>query len=416
MSHTDVVVVGAGAAGIAAAKTLRANGLSFVLVEATNRIGGRCWTDSKIFGVPFDVGAHWLHYGDDNFYLSYAKNNNFSVYPDSRKNHVYQNNTKLDGGLERLIGPLKVYESAVEEAVVAGDDISIEQAASDVVDKDKSTIEFLIGPWVMGKEVSELSALDYESLTNGSDWFCHQGFGALVQHYGANLPVSLNTRVESIDWSKRAVKVTTNRGTIKADNVILTVSTGVLKAQVIDFQPRLSPEKYESFQGVSMGCYEHVALLFERCDALWEADSYLVRMADEGCSGFGALLNVSGTGLVFCDIGADAGKDLVVYGEAACIDFALHELRSTLGSESIQRFVKGYATAWLTHPYSLGSYASAAPGYQHLRKTLREPVADKIFFAGEACHRTMWASVAGAHQSGVEVAKRVIDSRSTADA
>ena len=87
-SHPDVVVVGAGAAGISAAHKLIQLGLSVTVVEAANRIGGRCWTDIKTFGIPYDVGAHWLHYDSVNFYLEYGKQNGFAIYPDIKKFHL----------------------------------------------------------------------------------------------------------------------------------------------------------------------------------------------------------------------------------------------------------------------------------------------------------------------------------------
>jgi monoamine oxidase len=66
MSDVDVVIVGAGSAGLAAARTLRAAGLSFKVVEAMNRIGGRAYTSSDHFGIPFDIGCAWLHAADRN--------------------------------------------------------------------------------------------------------------------------------------------------------------------------------------------------------------------------------------------------------------------------------------------------------------------------------------------------------------
>lgn len=406
-SHPDVVVVGAGAAGISAARTLIQLGLDVTVVEAGDRIGGRCWTDNETFGVPYDVGAHWLHYGSDNFYLQYGRQNGFDIYPDPENFHLFRKNQEQPDGLSTIAGLLDQYEAAVKHAANLGLDVSVEEAVQSIQYSDKKTIEFIIGPWVMGKEVAELSAPDVATLAESTDWFCREGFGTLAAHYGTALPVSLKTKATLIDWSGSGVRVETTRGAIKARSVIVTMSTGVLASELIEFLPQLPVKKVESFHCVSMGCYEHVVLQLADADMFGESDSYVVRMADEQSDGFGALVNVGGSGLVFFDIGGDTGRELTKGGTDLSIDYALSQLMQIFGSEVRQQFVKGTASAWLTNPYTCGSYASAHPGAFHLREALREPVGERVFFAGEACHPRLWASVAGAHISGREVATEV---------
>lgn len=153
-----------------------------------------------------------------------------------------------------------------------------------------------------------------------------------------------------------------------------------------------------------MGCYEHVVLQLANGDFFGESDSCVNRMADEQIDGFGALINACGTGLAFCDIGGDTGRELTKHGTDTSIDYALSQLAQIFGNEVRQQFVKGTASSWLANPYTCGSYAFAKPGGFHLREALREPVGERVFFAGEACHPTMWASVAGAHISRCDVA------------
>ena len=78
-SNPDVVVVGAGAAGLAAAKTLMARGLSVAVVEANDRIGGRAWTESETFGVPFDHGCSWVQTTKVDMFLEAAESYGFEV-------------------------------------------------------------------------------------------------------------------------------------------------------------------------------------------------------------------------------------------------------------------------------------------------------------------------------------------------
>ncbi len=406
-SHPDIVVVGAGAAGISAAYTLLNLGLSVTVVEAAERIGGRCWTDTETFGIPFDVGAHWMHYGYSNFYLSYAKEHGFDVYPDPRRFYLYEKSKRLPKGFKTFGESHDKYWFGIQNNIDIKLDVSVSESTEHVISEDIS--DFICGPWTMGKETDEFSVFEYSSKVGGRDWFCREGFGSLVAHYGAALPVSLDTEVTFINWSGDGVKIETNRGAIHAEAVIVTVSTGVLASERIRFSPALPIDTLVSIHSVPMGCYEHVALQFAGTGRLQKADSYVIRVPDRELEGFGALLNVCGSDLVYCDIGGDIARDLIPQGEKAYVDYALEELVQIFGSAMRKRFIKGATTAWLSNPLSQGSYASAKPGSFHKRKVLREPVADRIFFAGEACHNSMWATVAGAHASGQEVAKNVAE-------
>ncbi len=404
-SHTDVVVVGAGAAGISAAYTLIGKGLDIIVVEAAERIGGRCWTDLETFGVPYDVGAHWLHYGDRNFFLSYGKDNGFDLYPDARNFSLYKQNQRQPNGLSTIQQSHDEYWSAIQQAIDSNQDISVADATASLSSERVS--DFIYGPWIMGKEIHEFSVFEYSGLLGDSDWFCRQGFGTIVAHYGATLPVSLKTEVNAIDWSGDGVKVKTNQGTIGARAVIVTVSIGVLSGDRIQFSPNLPIAKQEAFNAVSMGCYEHVVLQFIENSCFRQPDTYIISMPNNSREGFGALANICNSGLTFCDIGGNLARELIALGEEACIDYALGELVTIFGSSIKKNFIRGAASAWLENPYTLGSYASAEPGAFQMRATLNEPVGERIFFAGEACHSPMWATVAGAFASGQEVAIKV---------
>ncbi|MYD77405.1 MAG: FAD-dependent oxidoreductase [Gammaproteobacteria bacterium] len=404
-SHTDVVVVGAGAAGISAAYTLIEKGLDIIVVEAAERIGGRCWTDLETFGVPYDVGAHWLHYGDRNFFLAYGKETGFDLYPDAKNFSLYRQNQKQPNGLSTIQQSHEEYWYAIQQAIDSNRDISVADATALLSSERVS--DFIYGPWIMGKEIQEFSVFEYSGFLGDADWFCRQGFGTIVARYGATLPVSLKTEVNAIDWSGDLLKIKTNQGAIGARTVIVTVSTGVLSGGGIQFSPNLSIAKQEAFSAVSMGCYEHVVLQFNEDSCFRQPDTYIICMPNNLREGFGALANISSSGLTFCDIGGNLARELIALGEEACIDYALGELVEIFGSSIKKNFIKGAASAWLENPYTLGSYASAEPGAFQMRATLNEPVGERIFFAGEACHCPMWATVAGAFASGQEVANKV---------
>ena len=398
------MVIGAGVAGISAAHKLIGLGFSVTVIEAANRIGGRAWTDTTTFGVPYDVGAHWLHYDSHNFYNEYGKKNGFDIYPDPLEFNVYDQGRKLENGLETIEERLDEIYSDIHKATDASLDISVQQAISHRTGELHQIAEFVLGPWTIGKEVSELSVRDVASLVEDADWFCKQGFGSLVSHYGSRLPISLNTKAIEINWSKHGVKVKTNHGEIQAKAVILTVSTGVLASGDLKFNPELPIKKQESFNAISMGNYEHVCLLFSDDALKTKPDTYILKSVDESGMKFGALTNASESGLAYFDIGGNTALDLMRENEEVRINLALEEFKNIFGNRIEQSFVKGAASSWRNNSYTQGAYASAELGASTMREFLRESIADKVFFAGEACHRTMWASVAGAHLSGQEVA------------
>ena len=407
----DVVIVGAGAAGLAAAKTLKTFGKTVTVIEASSRIGGRAVTDFATFGVPFDVGAHWVHNGRRNPYHDYARSNGFHLQQVPHSYRLFSSSSEEvdDENLNSLWNDHRQVTQALSKSGSEGHDIAASDAVKHLSGRWLETAKFVEGPWSMGKDFNEFSTLDWWNSDDGSDYVCPSGFGSLVAHYGSNVDVSLNTQASRIDSQGDLLRVETNKGTIKSRAVILTVSTGVLSSESIQFVPSLPIEKQESFDAISMGAYEHIALLFSHDVFELGRDGYLLFEVDEDQKGFGTLTNASDTGLAYCDVGGNWAIELHKETTAGKIHYALEKLQNLLGNSVRKAFLKGTATNWLQNPMTLGAYASAQPGAYAMRFVLREPVADKIFFAGEANHLSLWATVGGAHLSGEETARAVLN-------
>lgn len=406
-TNPHVVIVGAGAAGLSVARTLIDSGFSVAALEARDRIGGRAYTESQTFGVPYDHGCHWLHNAHVNPWIDYAKRHGFSVYP-------------APHGVTAFIGERQASEAenearrkayadvrrAISEAGRRGQDVN----AASVVAKDSPWYPLAaasIGSWDMGKDLDDFSCLDWWNSEGGDDWHCKQGFGTLVSHYGRGIPVRLSTPVRKIRWGPRGVAVESASGTLTAQAVIVTVSTGMLAAGKIAFDPPLDHTKQEAFHRISMGYYNHIALYF--ADDVFDLgdDAYLAYKTNT-TRATGFLTNISGSRLAFGYVGGRFARELENAGVRAAIDFGLAELRKIFGSNIDKKFIKGNYTRWGEDPWTLGSYASADPGYTHMRRHLRRPVAERIFFAGEACHPSMWATCGGAYLSGIDTAQEVI--------
>ncbi len=410
-AEPEVIVIGAGAAGIAAARTLLDKGLNVTVIEAADRIGGRIHTDTETFGVPYDVGAHWIDYGHKNPLFSFGKKNGFTVYPGPDEEIVYVG--KQEASDEEYQAYEAAYDAAIQAILAAGGAGHDVSAGSVVANSGPWTdlVDFLIGAFEMAKDLDAFSAKDWYNSEDGGDWYCKEGYGALWAAYAKGVPVQLSTKALTVDWSGSGVKVATDKGDLRAKACIVTVSTGVLAAESIRFDPPLPAEKQASFHGISMGVYNHITLQFDRDVFDLEPDSYLYSRIDERVDGspkgMGVLANISGSNISYGDVGGMFAEALEAEGEAAAVDFALQNLRGIFGNQIDKHLVKAVATSWGQNPLTLGSYASAAPGKYDDRKVLRQPVGERLYFAGEACSEYEWATVSGAHGSGIDTAKKV---------
>ena len=223
--------------------------------------------------------------------------------------------------------------------------------------------------------------------------------------------MQLNTPVSKINWAGSRIVAVTPRGDIKAKKCIITVSTGVLANRGITFQPPLSDLKQEAFHTISMGVYNHLALQFSKNFFGIGDDGYLTYKINSRNApsprGMSMLVNISGTNLSFGDVGGEFARELEKEGVDGGIDFALGELRRLFGARVDRHFIKGDATRWGSDPLFYGAYASAEPGAFQNRRRLRAAVAKRIYFAGEACSESEWATVNGAYKTGVATARRV---------
>ncbi|WP_397541927.1 FAD-dependent oxidoreductase [Roseovarius salis] len=407
-SNPDVVVVGAGAAGIAAAHALRAAGVEYVHIEAASHVGGRAHTETETFGVPNDRGAHWVQNQRRNPYFNRAKTGPYTFYKDPESYAIYGEHGPADAAAtEAMWGAWDRVYDAVSVAGRRGQDV----APADVAPRDgywTRTAWFGIGPWEMGKDMDAFSCVDWWNSADSVDWFCAEGYGRLVADHAAGLPVALGTPATRIRWGGPGVEVDTPRGTIRARAVIVTVSTGVLAGGGIAFDPVLPAAKRDSFAAVTMGDYNHITLRFSADIFGLGEDGYVLHRVDDSDEAFGALTNASGTGLAYCDVGGSFARELERAGPRAATDFVLGKLRGMIGAD-VDRYVTGSAvTEWTKDPLTRGCYASAVPGGYPMREVLRAPVAERVFFAGEACHESLWATVGGADISGAETAQAVI--------
>src|SRR6476620_5218263 len=189
----DVAIIGAGAAGIAAARRVAAAGRRFALIEASNHIGGRCVTDTKSFGAPFDRGAHWIRQAEMNPVMRAASKSGLDVYavPAGQKIRIGARHARESELETFLVSQLRA-SRAIAEAVRGKPDVP----AARVLPKDlgdwQSTIEFALGPFGIARDLGDVSAMDFAKLEHDSEAFCRQGYGALLAKAAEGIPVQLS--------------------------------------------------------------------------------------------------------------------------------------------------------------------------------------------------------------------------------
>lgn len=405
MGDVDVVIVGAGAAGLGAARRLAASGLGVAVVEAMGRIGGRAFTSSREFGVPFDIGCAWLHAGDRNPFLPEAQAAGWTLQlHDMALNHIYFGSRRAEAA---EMASIAAAEAALAEAIAAHDGEDDRLSALIGRCHLDNAVSIFSGPMDFGKDDDEISIADYRSAEDlDPNYITREGFGALIAHWGRDVPVTLNCPARRIRWDGPGVRVETDHGTLRARAAIVTVSTGVLAFEGVRFSPALPWEHEKAVFDLPMGLLTKVPLRVAgtRLGLAAFEDLLMVGHARHDlyflCFPFDLDLMVG-------FVGGDFAWEMEAAGPAAAVDFVTGRLEAIFGTEVRRHISHGTMTNWAAEPWVRGAYAVAAPGAAEARAVLARPVGERIWFAGEALGGGLIQTAAGARLSGERAADAV---------
>ncbi len=408
LSETDVVVVGAGAAGISAALRLRQAGLDFVVLEARGRVGGRAFTDTTASPYPLDLGAEWLHSADRNPLVNLAKRLGFAIDdsppPWERPTWPASLSSSDERDFEKAI---ERYYGKVDEAARSRTD----RKASELLQPGCRWNNLIdaVSTYVNGVELDRVSVFDGENYDDSEiDWRLAEGYGALIARLGAGLPIGLNAPVERIDHSGKRLEIVTPGGTIRAGAAIVTAQSQILASGAIRFVPDL-PRMREAASHLPLGVANKLFFTLERAEE-FERDTNVYGQTNSTSTG-NYYLRISGRPLVQGFFGGALGRQLEQDGPAAAADFAMAELGAVMGGAFRTRLRPLLSTSWFGDPFSRGSYSHALPGYAGERAILAEPIDGRIFFAGEACSKHHFSTVHGAYKSGLDAAKALLKAK-----
>ena len=408
-SEVDVAVVGAGAAGLGAGQRLAEAGREVLLLEAGHRVGGRALTEEIAPGIPFDMGCHWMHSASLNPFVAMA---------DAAGFHYDKS------GFDRTIKLPERWATAAEQAdcaaffddcfqrIAAAHKEGRDVAVTDVTPRDHrwtGYFDYIISVY-SSADPDLVSAVDLWAYNDtGEDWPLRDGYGRLVARLAEGLPVALNSGVSEIDWSGRALRLTTPQGTVTARRVILAPSTAILGGGSIRFRPELPVWKQAAVAALPLGCHNRIGLLLDgnpfgddhpRGATLLGQDSEIMSFR---LRPFGFDYVAGMTGGRFADW-------LERAGEAASVDLAKEKLADLFGHDVLKHVVGHRVSAWRGDPLIGGAYSAALPGQAHQRAALARPLDERLFFAGEATSTDFYSTAHGAYLSGRRAAEEVLAS------
>ncbi|SFK67636.1 flavin monoamine oxidase family protein [Methylorubrum salsuginis] len=407
-SAPDVAVIGAGAAGIAAARRLIARGLSVAVLEARDRVGGRAFT-TALRGHPIDLGAHWLHAGPVNPLVALGHARGEPLRRAAQDGHLWVGRRRGRTAEQAAFG--RAFDVA-DRAMTLAAGLREDGPASSAVPPS-------LGPWrerislvhalVSGRPLQEVSLHDWPSLEYGDNFFVSGGYGAYLARLALDLPIRLSAPVAALDTTGPGVAIRLDDGgTLGVRAVIVTVPIPVLQRSV-RFEPPLPARTRGAIDGFLSGTYEHVVLHWP--SAPFCGRDRLASIVGGRHKPPGMLTRIDGTPFHYFEIDTAFARaaDALRAGPDAERRLARAVLAEHFGHRALRDLAIPAVTGWRHDPYAAGSWAVVPPGHAPARAILGEPVADRIWFAGEAHSRQQWGTAGGAFEEGGRAAEAVAD-------
>jgi monoamine oxidase len=420
----DVIVVGAGIAGLAAAHVIITSGRSCAVLEARDRVGGRIWTSTSWPDLPVDLGASWIHGSDGNpvyrevvrlgipttiFDVGSSDGDGSSVLysADGRRideDPIEKRVEAVVRGLERVADT----GDAGRIAMRAGLD-DLPPRLRDLARQPEvaAALAEYAGDYGATTDELALSAVSEEDSFPGAQRVFPAGYGQLVERLAADLPLRLGVQVTGITLAPGG-PVVVNAGSEqwRAAKVILTASLGVLKSGAIRFDPPLPASHARAIGALGMGRFEKLILRFP--EAFWD-DVDQIQVVGQPAAPFTAWYNLNRvTGrpaLMALNGGAAAGAAALPVPQQTA---AATDLLDRIYPGRFQPPLAAQASNWWADEFSRGSYSFTAVGSgEDDRIALAEPIEDRLWLAGEAAHPTRHSTVHGAYASGEAAARQV---------
>lgn len=400
--NPEIVVVGAGAAGVGAGLALTRLGVPFVMLEAKDRMGGRAHSDTASLGPLWDHGCHWFHSADRNPLRAIA----------DRLGHGYVKGPReitaplFTGGRWDMAGEGRRHVWAELDRVASMREDIPAEAVIDTADPNIAMVRHWLSLMTSG-ESRDISALDYGRYDDTHvNLPVGDGYGALIARIAAGLPIRLSCPVTAIGRAPGGCTVETPEGTLTPRAAILTASVNVLRSGMIRFTPGLPGDLVSAFEDVPCGSYEKIVIAFDGDPFGGFESSFCDILDPPGTHPLNIEVGHHGRPLAIAHVAGDFARDMAAQGQPAMIAFLKERLVAAFGSDLAGRMRGGTTTTWGADPYIRGGYAYAKAGRAAARDVMIGTDLAPLHLAGEALHPYWSASAHGAYANGIDAAHR----------
>ena len=399
----DVAIIGAGAAGIAAARRLRDRGRRTLLIEAMGRVGGRAHSVT-VAGMPLDLGCGWLHSAERNPLARLAEAHGAAIdRTEAAWGKQLQNLGFGAAEQQEAWAAYEVFEQALHNCPPDDD------RAGNAIKRDhpwRGFLDMLSGA-LNGAELDLVSAKDllaYDDHASRTNWRLPGGMGRLIEEAASALPLSLNMPVKAVDHGGRGVRVHCEGGIIEAAAVIVAVPTDILARGDIRFTPAIDDHLHAA-ACLPLGRVDKLFLRLAKADAV-PPETHLLGNPRSALTG-SYYLRPFGRSVVECFFGGIAARAMSELGDEGRTAFAIEELGSLLGADFARGLAPIVGTWWHKEPSISGAYSHALPRHSEKRALLAAPATERLHFAGEACSAHDFSTAHGAWESGIRAADRI---------
>ncbi|XP_030644941.1 lysine-specific histone demethylase 1B [Chanos chanos] len=434
-----VLVIGAGASGLAAARQLQNFGMQVVVLEARERIGGRVWDDTSL-GVTVGRGAQIVNGCVNNPIALMCEQLGIKMHKlGDRCDLIQEGGIATDPSIDKRMdfhfnaildvvsewrkdksqnqdAPLGEKIQEVHKTFLQESGIQFSELEEKVLQFHLSNLEFACGSTLDQVSARSWDHNEFFAQFSGDHTLLTEGYSCLLHKLAEGLEIHLNTPVQSIDYSGDSVKVTSSNGAQwTAQKVLVTVPLALLQKNTIQFNPPLPERKLKAIHSLGAGIIEKIALQFPY--RFWDSKI-------QGADYFGHVLpSPEGRGMfsVFYDMNPQGKQSVlmsVITGEALSavrdlqdkeiVDLCMKVLRELFKEQEVPEPLRYFVTRWSKDTWSQMSYSFVRTGGSgEAYDIIAEDVQGKVFFAGEATNRHFPQTVTGAYLSGVREASKI---------